>query len=47
MTKLYKNWTTHNLIGHPLMAIAYLFGLNDWGSKIHDATLPPKTRRTS
>jgi hypothetical protein len=45
MTKLYKNWTAHNLIGHPLMAIAYLVGLNDLGAKIHDATLPPETGR--
>jgi len=45
MNKLYKNWTTHNLIGHPLMAIAYLVGFDELGKIIHDATLPPETRR--
>jgi len=42
MSKLYKNWTTHNLIGHPLMSIAYLIGLQAIGDRIHDATLPPR-----
>ena len=45
MTKLYKNWHIHNLVGHPLMAIAYLFGLPKLGAQIHDATLPPETGR--
>jgi hypothetical protein len=42
MTKLYKNWTAHNLIGHPLSEIAYLLGFSEeiynW---IHDVTIPP------
>ena len=47
MTKLYKNWPVHNLIGHPVSEIVYriliLFGksrakrVGDW---IHDSTLP-------
>ena len=45
MKRLYKNWTAHNLIGHPLMAIAYLVGLQKLGAQIHDATLPPETGR--
>lgn len=45
MSKLYKNWTAHNLIGHPLMAIAYLVGLNELGRTFHDATLPLETGR--
>ena len=42
MSKLYKNWTAHNLIGHPLSEIAYLLGFSEeiynW---IHDVTIPP------
>ena len=33
-------WTVHNLIGHPLSEIAYLFGkrkLSDW---LHESTIP-------
>jgi len=45
MTKLYKNWTAHNLIGHPLMALSNLIGLQKLGSIFHDATLPPETVR--
>ena len=43
MKKLYKNWTVHNLIAHPLMEILFLisFGkLKDLGDKIHDSTIP-------
>jgi len=43
MSKLYKNWTVHNLVAHPLMEVLYLisFGkLKGLGNKIHDATLP-------
>jgi hypothetical protein len=42
MKRLYKNWTAHNLIGHPLSEIAYLLGFSEevynW---IHDVTIPP------
>lgn len=41
MTKLYKNWTVHNILSHPLSQIAYLLGFPEkvynW---IHDVTLP-------
>ena len=47
MSKLYRNWPVHNLVGHPVSEIVYrilvLFGrsrakrVGDW---IHDATLP-------
>ena len=43
MSKLYKNWTVHNLIAHPLMEIVYLvsFGqLRVFSGWIHDVTLP-------
>ena len=54
LKKLYKNWTVHNLLAHPLMEILYLmsFGkLQHLGDKIHDSTLPEsetldKTHRT-
>ena len=41
MNKLYKNWTVHNLVSHPLSEIAYLLGFSEktygW---IHDVTIP-------
>jgi hypothetical protein len=43
MSKLYRNWTIHNLIAHPLSEIVWLlsFGqgrkVSDW---IHDVTIP-------
>ena len=43
MKRLYKNWTVHNLIAHPLMEVLYLlsFGkLEAFGNFIHDATIP-------
>ena len=46
MKKIYKNWTVHNLLAHPLMEILYLisFGkLEDFGNMIHDATVPEHT----
>ena len=44
MKRIYKNWTVHNLIAHPLSEIIWLltFGkaerLSGW---VHDVTLPP------
>ncbi len=40
MSKLYKNWAMHNLVGHPLMEILNWFGLNRWARRVHDSTLP-------
>ena len=47
MSKLYKNWPVHNLIGHPLSEIAYWivrpFGkkkAEDISGWVHDITIP-------
>lgn len=40
MSKLYKNWTFHNIIGHPLMQILVLLGMLELAKKVHDGTLP-------
>ena len=48
MNKLWKNWTIHNLIGHPISEIAYLVSLPFAGKEkaenisgwIHDLTIP-------
>jgi hypothetical protein len=40
MSKLYKNWWMHNLVGHPLMQIFYGIRLEHIGNRIHDSTLP-------
>lgn len=47
MKRIYKNWTVHNLIGHPWMQILYMLGCPTIAQKIHDATLPEphKTER--
>ncbi len=37
---MFRSWFIHNLVGHPLMAICFLFGFNNAGKKIHNATLP-------
>lgn len=37
---MWRNWTTHNLIGHPLSEIAHLLGLDALGNIIHDSTIP-------
>ena len=46
MKRIYKNWTVHNLLAHPLMELLCLisFGkLEAFGNKIHDATVPEHT----
>jgi hypothetical protein len=43
MKKLYKNWTFHNLIAHPLMEIVYLISFGKakrLSDLIHDSTMP-------
>jgi hypothetical protein len=40
MKKLYKNWTVHNIISHPLMAVALLLRMNRLADMIHDCTIP-------
>lgn len=38
---MFKNWTMHNLVSHPLSEILYLLGFDEsiynW---VHDATIP-------
>ena len=42
LSRLYRNFTVHNMIGHPLSEIVWLLtrseGLSGW---VHDVTLPP------
>ena len=35
-------WTIHNCIGHPVMEILYLIGLEEMAKKAHDFTIPKK-----
>ena len=44
MDKIYKNWTFHNLIAHPLGEILYLLGLENLSNKLHDSTIPNHTK---
>lgn len=37
---LWRNWTTHNLVGHPLMELCHLVGLDEWARIFHDSTMP-------
>ncbi len=33
-------YSLHNFVGHPVMELFCLFGFNDIGEYVHDATLP-------
>ena len=33
-------WAIHNMIGHPLMGILHLVGLEEAGTYVHDRTVP-------
>ena len=33
-------WTLHNLVGHPLSELAYLFGLRRLSDWLHNASIP-------
>jgi len=54
MNKLWKNWTVHNLISHPVSEVFYLISLPFVGREkaenisgwIHDVTLPSQVRGT-
>lgn len=35
-----RNWTTHNLVGHPVSELLHLLGFGGLGDRVHDATLP-------
>ena len=40
MSKIWRNFTVHNLFGHPLAEIAsWMFGEEGW-TFFHDGTLP-------
>lgn len=48
MQRLYRNWTVHNLISHPLSEVVYLIArplvghdrASDMSGFIHDLTVP-------
>lgn len=43
MQKLYRNWTVHNIIAHPLSEVVWLIScgkLESFSNWIHDVTLP-------
>ena len=42
--RLKLRYLPHNLIGHPLMALAQLFGLWRLSRWFHDITLPKETK---
>jgi hypothetical protein len=33
-------WTMHNIIAHPLSELLFQVGLEDWGNRLHDWTVP-------
>lgn len=41
MSRIYKNWPMHNIVGHPLMEICNWLGLKRLAKSVHDGTLPP------
>lgn len=48
MSRLYKNWTVHNMIGHPLAQCVFLVawpllgkdGAANLSARVHDITVP-------
>lgn len=40
LEKIYKNWTIHNFVGHPLMQFLYIINMNQAAKNVHDKTLP-------
>ena len=38
--KIFKNWSFHNIIAHPLMQFLQWTGKSDLANKVHDSTLP-------
>ena len=54
LKKLWKNWTVHNIISHPVSEVLYLLSLPFAGREkaenisgwIHDVTLPDQVRGT-
>lgn len=35
-----RNWTTHNLVAHPLSEVLWLLGFRNTSGRIHDVTIP-------
>ena len=54
LNRLWKNWTVHNIISHPVSEVLYLISLPFVGREkaenisgwIHDVTLPDQVRGT-
>ena len=54
VNRLWKNWTVHNIVSHPVSEILYLISLPFVGREkaenisgwIHDVTLPDQVRGT-
>ena len=38
--KIFKNWSFHNIVAHPLMQFLQWVGKNELANKVHDYTLP-------
>lgn len=40
-SRIYRNWTVHNLFAHPLSELVWLVThREDWAGWIHDVTVP-------
>lgn len=37
---LVRNWTTHNLVAHPVSEVLFLLGFRTLSNKVHDFTIP-------
>lgn len=46
LSRIYKNWTFHNIVAHPLSEIFHLLGFEMAGHLIHDVTVPDHTPGT-
>ena len=54
MSFIYRNWTVHNLVGHPLSEVSYLVSApyvgkskaEDISGWIHDVTIPDQVKGT-
>lgn len=44
-TSEHFRWTFHNIIGHPLSEIVYIFGFKNLSNKIHNQTIPKPVKQ--
>jgi hypothetical protein len=45
--KLWRNWTVHNLISHPLSEVVWLVTRSEkWSGWVHDVTVPEHEKGT-